>query len=157
MRFVRLASRYEEEVIGSTKIGYSSSSFTEAPASRTAQLGSGIAFNDEATCMRELTANAPRIEAWRKTNAYQYCIIVRLSFISAVYRTSHLHRLKDFAKHRATSAIKGDVLHQLFRMRHARVMTDAEATAIMRFLAENVKSYEQVVEVCLNQSLIAHH
>lgn len=74
-RFVRLASRYEEEVTGSTKFGYPSSSFTEFPG-RLPQLGSGIAFNDEATCLRELSANAQRIEAWRKTNSYQYCVAV---------------------------------------------------------------------------------
>ncbi|KAH0588837.1 hypothetical protein H2248_004635 [Termitomyces sp. 'cryptogamus'] len=76
-RFVRLASRYEEEVTGSTKIGHPSSSFLEQPGRR-AQLGSGIALSDEAASMKELTANAQRIEAWRKTNSYQYCVAVSL-------------------------------------------------------------------------------
>ncbi|GLB37694.1 putative docking domain of Afi1 for Arf3 in vesicle trafficking [Lyophyllum shimeji] len=128
MRFVRLASRYEEEVTGSTKIGFPSSSFTEVPG-RPPQLGSGIAFNDEATCFKELTANAQRIEAWRKTNSYQYCVA-------------------DFAKFQANAAIRGfDVMHQIFRLRHARTMSDAEALLIMRTLADNVKTYEQVVEL----------
>ncbi|KAG5647063.1 hypothetical protein DXG03_001433 [Asterophora parasitica] len=127
-RFVRLASRYEEEVTGSTKIGFPSSVFTELPG-RHPQLGGGIAFNDEVTCMRELTANAQRIEGWRKTNSYQYCVA-------------------DVAKFQANSAIKGfDVLHQLFRLRYARTMADSEAKSIMRTLAENVKTYEQVVEL----------
>jgi hypothetical protein len=73
-RFVRLASRYEEEVTGSTKLGFPSSCFTEIPGRL--QLGSGIVFSDEATCLRELSANAQRIEAWRKTNSYQYCVLV---------------------------------------------------------------------------------
>lgn len=78
-RFVRLASRYEEEITGATKIGFPSSLFTELPG-RLPQLGSGIVFNDEASCFRELSANAQRIEAWRKTNSYQYCVMVRLVF-----------------------------------------------------------------------------
>ncbi|RDB24706.1 Protein mesA [Hypsizygus marmoreus] len=127
-RFVRLASRYEEEVTGSTKFGFPSSSFTEIPG-RPPQLGSGITFSDEATCMRELTANAQRIEAWRKTNSYQYCVT-------------------DFAKFQANSAIKGfDVLHQLFRLRHAKNLSDSEVLLIMRTLADNCRTYEQVVEL----------
>ncbi|KAG6920236.1 hypothetical protein DXG01_005005 [Tephrocybe rancida] len=127
-RFVRLASRYEEEVNGSTRIGFVSSSFSDQPGRRV-QLGSGIAFADEATGLRELTANAQRIEAWRKTNSYQYCVA-------------------DFAKFQANSAIKGfDVLHQLIRLRHGKTLTDAEATLIMRTFADNIKSYEQTVEL----------
>lgn len=76
-RFVRLAARYEEDVTGTTKFGYPSSFFTEI-AGQTPKLGSGIAFVDEASGARELAANAHRIEAWRKTSSYQYCIAVRL-------------------------------------------------------------------------------
>jgi len=76
-RFVRLASRYEEEVTGTTKLGFPSSSFTDHPG-RLPQLGSGIVFSDEATCLRELAVNAQRIEAWRKTNSYQHCVMVEL-------------------------------------------------------------------------------
>lgn len=76
-RFVRLASRYEEEVTGATKLGFASTSCVETPG-RAPQLGSGLMFSDEATYLRELSANAQRIEAWRKTNSYQYCIMVKL-------------------------------------------------------------------------------
>jgi hypothetical protein len=75
-RFVRLASRYEEEVTGATKFGYPSLPFSEGTVNRPPQLGSGIVFSDEATRMRELSANANRIEAWRRTKSYQYYIIV---------------------------------------------------------------------------------
>lgn len=82
-RFVRLSSRYEEEVTGKSEVGYTRSTFTEAhtqlgAGNQNAQLGSGIVFGDEATCMRELTANASRIEAWRKTSSYRYCAAVRV-------------------------------------------------------------------------------
>ena len=55
---------------------------------------------------------------------------------------------QDFVKVQANSAIKGfDALHQLIRLRHAKTMPDSEISIIMRTLADNSKSYEQVVEV----------
>ncbi|KAF8161054.1 mesa protein [Crassisporium funariophilum] len=126
-RFVRLASRYEEEITRDTTFGFPSAPFSESPG-RVSKLGSGIAFNDEATCLKELVANAHRIEAWRKTNSYTYLA-------------------QDYTKHQANSAIKGfDVLHQLFRLRYTKNMLDSEALAIMRSLAEGIKTYDQVVE-----------
>ena len=86
-RFVRLASRYEEEVTGSTKIGFPSFPFIGTELSgRPPQLGSGIVLSDEATCLKELSNNAQRIEAWRKTNSYQYCVAV-WSALSSTMRT----------------------------------------------------------------------
>ncbi|PPQ68193.1 hypothetical protein CVT25_015025 [Psilocybe cyanescens] len=136
-RFVRLASRYEEEITGKTTFGFPSAPFTENPG-RSPKLGSGIAFSDEATCLKELVANAHRIEAWRKTNSYRYLILA--SYEHPVFQ--------DYAKLQANSCIKGfDVLHQLFRLRYTKNMTDAEALAIMRSLADGVKTYDQVVEL----------
>lgn len=44
--------------------------------------------------------------------------------------------------------IKGfDMTHQLYRTRHAKRLSDQEIYAIMRTLVDNVKSYDQVVEV----------
>jgi len=127
-RFVRLASRYEEESTGNTALGYPSSPFTEA-AGRPPKLGSGIAFSDESNGWKELVANAHRIEAWRKTNSYHYLVV-------------------DYANYKPSSAIKGfDVLHQLLRLRYAKNMLDAEALAITKSLAEGVKTYDQVVEL----------
>lgn len=77
-RFLRLASRYEEEITGSTSFGFPSAPFTEIPG-QPPRLGSGIAFSDEATCLRELAANAQRIEAWRRTNSYNYLKMVSSS------------------------------------------------------------------------------
>ncbi|KAJ6591341.1 docking domain of Afi1 for Arf3 in vesicle trafficking-domain-containing protein [Mycena sp. CBHHK59/15] len=130
LRFVRLASRYEEDVTGTTKFGYPSYVFdSRLPNPR---LGSGIVFNDEAVGRRELAANSQRIEAWRKTNSYNY--------ICADFRNAQL-----------MNAIQGfDVAHQLFRLRNAKTMSEAEVSTIMRTLAENVKSYDQVVEVSLS-------
>jgi len=80
-RFVRLASRYEEEANGSTKFGPPSLAFGESP-NNPMQLGSGLFFNDEASCWKELVSNAYRIEAWRKTNSYHYLVSVRIVFCS---------------------------------------------------------------------------
>jgi len=54
---------------------------------------------------------------------------------------------QDYPKYQANLAIKGfDVLHQLFRLRYTKNITEAETLAIMRTLADNVRSYDQVVE-----------
>ncbi|KAJ7803801.1 stabilization of polarity axis-domain-containing protein [Mycena olivaceomarginata] len=122
LRFVRLASRFEEDTTGTTKFGYPSHAYDgRAPNPR---LGSGIVFNDESVGRKELAANSHRIEAWRKTNSYEY--------ICADFRKAHL----GF-----------DMSHQLFRMRNAKTLSDPEVSAIMRTLVENVKTYDQVVEL----------
>mgnify|MGYP006886208289 CR=1 FL=1 len=76
-RFVRLASRYEEETTSATTVGFAS-----APAREGVTLGSGIVFADEAAGARELAANAPRIEAWMKTPSYRAQQAVRRSRLS---------------------------------------------------------------------------
>jgi len=68
-RFVRLASRYEEDTLGTTTIGFPGSSFNEGPGD-TSQLGSGIVFLDDAAGSREVMANTSRIEGWRRTAMY---------------------------------------------------------------------------------------
>lgn len=71
-RFVRLAARYEEDMLGAPMVGYPTALYTVGPnGERT--LGSGIAFVDEITCMRELQINANRIEGWRRTESYKLC------------------------------------------------------------------------------------
>ncbi|KAK7448818.1 hypothetical protein VKT23_013548 [Stygiomarasmius scandens] len=128
-RFVRLASRYEEEAFKTTKIGTPTQMFQEGTPTRPPQLGSGIVFNDEQAGMKELVANAHRIEAWRSTNSYKYYQL-------------------DIVKAHATNPIRGlDVLHQIFRLRHAKKMSDSEVYTIMRALADEVKTYDQVTEL----------
>lgn len=149
-RFVRLASRYEEEITGTTAFGFPSLHFSETPG-RPPKLGSGIAFSDDTTCLKELAANSHRIEAWRKTNSYKYLVVVRpkliLSTCSAFFHFSPF-MVQDYAKYQANNSIKGfDILHQLFRLRYNKNMLDSEALAIMRSLADGVKTYDQVVEV----------
>lgn len=122
-RFIRLAARYEQDVIGSTKIGYSSRSASQG------QLGSGMTFPDDATKAKEMHLNLYRIEGWRKSKSYQYW-------------------KSDFQADLAYRAIKGfDLHHQLSRLRNAKDMPEVEAELIYCSLGASVKTYEQVVEL----------
>ncbi|KAL5481024.1 hypothetical protein ACEPAI_9965 [Sanghuangporus weigelae] len=124
-RFVRLAARYEEEYLGSTKIGYPTAPFD--PYSQ--QLGSGLIFPDDVSASRELALNAYRIEGWRRTKMYEYYMV-------------------DFQHALQTKPIQGfDVYHQIVRLKTVKNMSDQEAELIMRTLAENVQTYDQVVEL----------
>jgi hypothetical protein len=146
-RFVRIASRWEEDALGSTKIGYRTASFIPEGPSCPAQLGSGIFFGDESTVARELAINASRIEAWRRTTSYHYCALVRTHHLISCH-SSFLNLQQDFQRAQATNSFKGfDVLHQLFRLRYAKNISDDEVEVIMRTIAENVQTYDQVIEV----------
>ena len=128
-RFVRLASRFEEEYFRRTEIGFPSASFNGQ------HLGSGTVPMDSAAFQRELSANASRIEGWRKTRSYEYFVA-------------------DFAAQREHSAFRGvDLTHQFLRLNQARMtMSDAEVSAIVRVLAEQAttKGYDAVVELLVH-------
>ncbi|KAI0703720.1 spindle pole body interacting protein [Cytidiella melzeri] len=128
-RFVRLAARYEEDVLGlETTIGYPGTVYIELPGEEP-RLGSGLCFADEAAGARELAANASRIEAWRRTESYTLWE-------------------QDFNHMRAANPIQGvDIAHQLWKLRHSRRMSDREAVAIYRTLADNMQTYDQVTEL----------
>ncbi|EIW78386.1 spindle pole body interacting protein [Coniophora puteana RWD-64-598 SS2] len=122
-RFVRLASRYEEVAVGSTKLSWPSAPFVEG------SLGSGIVFPDETAAIKELAVNTSRIEGWRRSTSYQYCV-------------------QDYQSAQATDSIQGfDVRHQLSRLRMVKDLPDSEVELIMSTLRDNVESYEQVVEL----------
>jgi hypothetical protein len=73
-RFVRLAARWEGEVLGSTTIDHPSRQFGDG------KLGSGVTFPDEVLVSREMPSNSWRISAWRKTSYYGSYAKVRLCF-----------------------------------------------------------------------------
>lgn len=75
-RFIRLASRYEEDTFGSTSIGFSSTSYSDG------QLGSGTMLDDS---VRETSAS--RIEGWRRTASYDYYVQVRFIRLSRLVPT----------------------------------------------------------------------
>lgn len=77
-RFIRLATRYEEETIGSAKTGWPTANFVGGP---NGHLGSGLMFPDDNVGMKELHANAPRIEGWRRTEIHRYLEEVCVTFL----------------------------------------------------------------------------
>lgn len=79
-RFVRLVSRYEEEVYGTTQIGYPTTAYSFAQN----QLGGGIIFPDDVSAAKELAVNANRMEGWRRTKMYEYYAAVS-RFFSVVF------------------------------------------------------------------------
>ena len=78
VRFVHVASRYEEDILGTTTIGYQTMLYSDRPGDRP-RLGSGAYFTDDAACTKELSVNAGRIEAWRRTECYRFYQAVRPS------------------------------------------------------------------------------
>ncbi|GAA5874615.1 hypothetical protein JCM3774_004662 [Rhodotorula dairenensis] len=129
-RFIRIASRYEEETTSATTIGYPCAAYNPAAAGAgygaQASLGSGVVFVDETTAVRELVANAARIERWMKTRSYR------------------LHQ-QSFRQSLQESPLPGvDLTHQLSRLRLTRQMSTTEATLIFATLAEHTQTDEQV-------------
>lgn len=78
-RFVRLSSRYEEDTMGLTSVGFPSQPYTESDAGEFGLLGTGLVFLDDLAGARELQMNASRIEGWRRTKSYDYYRKVRSS------------------------------------------------------------------------------
>jgi len=127
-RFVRLASRYEEENIGHTTIGFTSRSYSEGLPGELGRLGSGLNFWDESGGLRELQLNANRIEGWRRSSSY-YTL---------------QHDLKMSTHRRSRQGF--DLVHQIWRLRHAKQMSNNEIELIMRTLVEHIQTYDQIVE-----------
>ncbi|KZV67875.1 spindle pole body interacting protein [Peniophora sp. CONT] len=126
-RFVRLASKYEEDLTGSTTIGFPTTVFSGS--GEKGRLGGGMMWTDDMSGPRELQANASRIDGFRGTE---------------VYKALQL----DFKRYHASSPIQGfDLLHQIMRFRLAKNMPDAEVECIMRTLLDNARNYDQVVEL----------
>ncbi|KAK9898601.1 spindle pole body interacting protein [Cystobasidium minutum MCA 4210] len=136
-RFVRLASRYEEDTYGTTSIDYPTLSFVPG------RLGSGLVFytNNAEEVKREIQSNAGRIEGWRRTKSYDS------------YKRDWMQSQVPQSQQNPTvfsliRAIKGvDLHHQISRLRNSKRMSGEEVEHICRMLRDNVKTDEQVVEV----------
>ena len=72
-RFVRLASKYEEDIFGSTTIGFPCLPFQPPITNSAGCLGSGAIYPDELSKAKEMSVNAGRIEGWRMTPTYALC------------------------------------------------------------------------------------
>lgn len=94
------------------------------------QLGSGNAFGDRDSELRELIANASRIEGFRATPAYERWIEM------------------DAAKRAAAPIQEIDAWHQICRLRgRGKVMQVSEAAAIFSSLLSNVDTDEKVEQL----------
>ncbi|KAM0787441.1 hypothetical protein ACM66B_003521 [Microbotryomycetes sp. NB124-2] len=123
-RFVRLASRHEEETSGGvTTIGWPSIPFSNG------NLGSGLAFADDGQALREMQANVGRIEGWKGTPSY----IAYQQLFLAQRQTSPFHEF--------------DLGHQVARLRHGRRMPVAEVELLFRTLATQTRTDEQVIAI----------
>lgn len=71
LRFLRLASKYEEEKLGIATIGWPTSPFSATHN----RLGSGFVLSPESS--RELQLHKPILDAWMNTRSYQLCKQVR--------------------------------------------------------------------------------
>lgn len=68
--------------------------------------------------------------------------------LSSASPQSSIFLPKDFQRSLETDAIQGvDLYHQLSRLRHGKNLPDAEVELMMRTFAENLQTYDQVVEV----------
>ncbi|KAI0642652.1 spindle pole body interacting protein [Trametes meyenii] len=128
IRFVRVAARYEEDVLGATSIAWPTAVYTERGGEKP-RLGSGGHFSDDISAAKDLASNASRVEAWRRTDCYK------------LYQA-------DWKSTLTTNPIQGfDLPHQLSRLRFAKSMSDGEAELIFRAISENLQTYDQVTEL----------
>jgi hypothetical protein len=81
-RFVRFASRHEEDITGTTTIGYPCQYFTSGQLPMLGTLGSGVVSVDESTRARDMAVNLGRMDGWRLTPSY-----VLYQRVSCVYQT----------------------------------------------------------------------
>lgn len=136
-RFIRLAARWEQENIGSTKTHYRSRSY------QAGQLGSGITFSDDAAKAKEFSFNSGRIDGWRRTRSYAYWQEVSRDVLCALSARSDFFTFKDFNK----SKSEFDLSYQVSRLRHGKDVPEGEIEAIFATIAASLQTYEQVIEL----------
>ncbi|CAG8766760.1 17478_t:CDS:2, partial [Acaulospora morrowiae] len=122
-RFVRLTALYEIETFGSTKVGMMPGNTDHAGV-----LGTGLAFQDENSKLREVAANVNRIEGWRQTISYKY---YQLDF-------------QNYLKTRSIKAI--DVYHQVAKLKFLKNMPEEEVETLYKAFVTNIVTDEQIIE-----------
>jgi hypothetical protein len=147
-RYLQLAARYEEDTQHSTEVGYPSMPYAVDSRTGKGTLGSGIRFSDEVNGLRELNTNAARIEGWRKGASYEYWVHVRNGYIA--YYCPANDSIQDFQNEVENNPIRGfDLEHQILRLRNGKGVPEGEVALIIKTICENVKTYDQVVEVTI--------
>lgn len=129
-RFVRLASRWEEDNFGATSIDHPSASYNTS----TGRPGSGLVFlygGSQEEIRRELQTNSGRIDGWRRTKCYE------------AYKAEWMTREQD-----ASRPVGGlDLHHQISRLRLGKKMASDEAEAVFRTLGEAIHTDRQIIQV----------
>lgn len=85
-RFVQLASQYEDQTYGQTTIGINRINTPESSK----YMGTGLVFSDESSRLKEIAANASRIEGWRATTSYKYLQEVRHDIFAVGFLTMQM-------------------------------------------------------------------
>ncbi|CDS05066.1 hypothetical protein LRAMOSA07595 [Lichtheimia ramosa] len=123
-RFVRLSAAYEEEVYHHSKLSWP----YDPQNDPTGLLGHGHVFPDEATKQRELTLNANRIEAWRKTISYR-------------------NLQKGFQLWISNSSLKTlDVTRQVQKLKLLKSIPDNEMIAILDAFLKYIVNDKNIIE-----------
>jgi hypothetical protein len=121
--FIRQVARHEEHYYGQSGIAPPSQPYLNG------QLGSGIISTDREAELKDIQANAMRIEAFRETDSYK------------LYR-------QDEAAREADRTITGfDINHQLGRLRKAKKLSSGEYELILSTVARSIRTPDQIIEL----------
>ncbi|KAG0224302.1 hypothetical protein BGW42_005198 [Actinomortierella wolfii] len=131
-RFVQLASHYEAHTYGHTTIGISKENTPESVK----YLGTGLVFQDESSKMKELAANANRIEGWRNTTSYKYLQRETQTWLNTrSIRTMDLRRITTLL--RANKSIPPQDVARLYRGFLTTIVTDEQINEFLSHLPLN--------------------
>lgn len=127
LRFIEVASEYEKMNYGKTKIGYSTDNIKDKY-----NLGVGAYFSNEVSKRREISYNINRIEGWKQTKSYELYV-------------------KDFHNNLIRQTIRTvDVRRQAIVLRYEPSIQVERLNAILKALAENITTDEQVSELLIH-------
>ncbi|OAQ27613.1 spindle pole body interacting protein [Linnemannia elongata AG-77] len=123
-RFVQLASQYEDQTYGQTTIGINRINTPESSK----YMGTGLVFSDESSRLKEIAANASRIEGWRATTSYKYL-------------------QEDHKEWLATRSIRCmDVKRVISLLRLSRSLSSQDVSTLYRGFLQNIVTDEQIIE-----------
>ncbi|KAK3813883.1 MAG: docking domain of Afi1 for Arf3 in vesicle trafficking-domain-containing protein [Linnemannia gamsii] len=123
-RFVQLASQYEDQTYGQTTIGINR---TNTPES-TKYMGTGLVFSDESSRIKEIAANASRIEGWRATTSYKYL------------QEDH----KEWLSTRSIQCM--DVKRVISLLKLSRSLSSQDVSTLYKGFLQNIVTDEQIIE-----------
>ncbi|KAI9136322.1 docking domain of Afi1 for Arf3 in vesicle trafficking-domain-containing protein [Paraphysoderma sedebokerense] len=131
-RFVSIASIYELERYGTTKIGFTPSALNSGKITHATDeyvLGMGPVFGSAKEKRREVLGNVARIEAWRGSRCYGYYV-------------------KDFEHRLSARSVKQfDIHHQITKLKTLQSLEDREVHFMYQALLQHVTDDAQITEL----------